>query len=297
MNHLSEEIQTIARLSDDIRIKRILSYKWIGYTKALHVLKKMEFLLIHPKVPRMPNLLLHSNTANGKTILLQRFFKRHHPKKYSTREKKRMPVVYTQAPYKPDERMFFIGLLDKLKAPYNVKEKNIVMLNQQVINVFRTAETKILIIDEIHHVLAGTLLIQRVFLNMIKFLANELQIVIIVSGTRDALAAINADKQLANRFEPVSLPLWNMNEEYLKLLSSFEALLPLRKPSNLTQEELAFKILSLSGGTIGEISQIIRNAAVEAILSKKEHIDLATLSHIDYAPPEGRQREYESPLP
>lgn len=297
MKHLSREIATIAKLDDDARIKRILSYKWIGYTKALRVLNKMEFLLIHPKIHRMPNLLLHANTANGKTILLQRFFNKYHPNKYSTGDRKKMPVVYTQAPYKPDERMFYIGLLNKLEAPYNVKERDLVRLHQQVVNILKTVETKILIIDEIHHVLAGTLLIQRVFLNMIKFLANELQIVIIVSGTRDALSAINADKQLANRFEPVSLPLWKMGEEYLRLLTSFEAILPLRKPSNLTQEDIALKILSLSGGTIGEISQIIRNAAVEAILSKKEHIDLAILSHIDYAPPEGRQREYESLLP
>lgn len=296
MSHLSKDIATIAMLDENERIKRILSYKWIGYTKALQVLKRMEFLLIHPKVPRMPATLVWAPTGNGKTILLQRFFDAHKPIITETTTEIKIPVLYAQAPYKPDERLFYAGILQALNAPHNPKEKNIVRLYQQVINVLRTVETKILIIDEIHHVLAGPLLIQRVFLNMIKFLANELQIVIIASGTRDALSAINADKQVANRFEPVSLPLWKMDEEYLRLLSSFEAILPLRKPSNLTQEELALKILSLSGGTIGEISQIIRKAAVEAVESRKEHIDLAILSRIDYVPPEGRQREYESTL-
>jgi hypothetical protein len=297
MNHLSKDIALIAKLDSNERITRILSYKWIGYTKALQVHRKMEYLLLHPKIHRMPNLLLVAPTNNGKTILLQRFFDAHKPTiTESTREIK-IPVIYTQAPYKPCERMFFTGILKSLNVPYNEREKDNIRLYQQVINILKTVETKILIIDEIHHVLAGSLLIQRVFLNMIKFLANELQIVIIASGTRNALSAINTDKQLANRFEPVTLPVWKMGEEYLRLLSSFEAILPLRKPSNLTKEELALKILSLSGGTIGEISQVVKKAAVEAVMNKKECIDLAILASIDYVPPEGRQREYESILP
>lgn len=296
MNHLNKDIAHIATLNSDERIERILSYKWIGYTRARQIHQKMEFLLIHPKIHRMPNLLLVAPTNNGKTILLQRFFDAHKPVIKGGATDIKIPVLYTQAPYKPDERMFYAGILEALNAPYNIKEKNTLRLYQQVVSILKRVEVKVLIIDEIQHVLAGPLLIQRVFLNMIKFLANELQIVIIASGTRDALSAINADKQLANRFEPVSLPLWKMDEDYLRLLSSFEAVLPLCKPSHLTQEELALKILSLSGGIIGEISQIIRKAAVEAVLSNREHINLSVLSQIDYVPQEGRQRVYESSI-
>jgi Bacterial TniB protein len=52
---------------------------------------------------------------------------------------------------------------------------------------------KMLIIDEIHHVFAGPLLKQRHFLNVIKYMGNELKIPIAAAGTHDAFNAIQID--------------------------------------------------------------------------------------------------------
>lgn len=292
MSHLNKEIGPIALSGTDERIARILSDKWIGYSKATEIIRTMEYLMIHPKTHRMPNLLLVAPTNNGKTILLQRFFDGHRPE--ITEGGMTIPVLYVQAPFKPDEKMFFINILQALNAPHQVRS-TAMQLYQQVTRILRKVGTRILIIDEIHHVLAGGHVTQRVFLNMIKYLSNDLQIVIIASGIRDALSAINTDKQLANRFEPAVLPRWTMGEDYLRLLSSFEAILPLRKPSGLTQEEKAMKILSMSGGTIGEISTILKKAAVQAILTKKEYIDIHLIS-TSHASPANRQRQYENLL-
>lgn len=60
----------------------------------------------------------------------------------------------------------------------------------------------------------------REFLNLLRFLGNELQIPIVALGTKDAYLAIRSDDQLENRFEPFILPRWEYNEEYLSLLSS-----------------------------------------------------------------------------
>jgi hypothetical protein len=52
-----------------------------------------------------------------------------------------------------------------------------------------------------------------------------------------------------------------MNDDYLRLLVSFEQTLPLEQPSGLIEPALATKILSLSGGTIGEkISTLLHRA-------------------------------------
>lgn len=295
MNHLSKGTQLIALLSDEERINRILSEKWIGYTRAKETLKKMEELLIHPKTHRMPNMLLVAPTNNGKTILLSKFFDTHKPIITEATTHLSIPVVYVQAPPKPEEKMFYINILQALNAPHRVTDK-VLQLYQQVMHVLRKVEVKILIIDEIHHILAGPYIQQRVFLNVIKCLANELQIVIVGAGIKDALSAVNTDKQLANRFEPAILPRWKMDEEYMRLLTSFEALLPLKNASNLAHESIALKILSMSEGTIGEISTILKKASVYAIRNKKECIDLQTLAKIEYVPPSNRQRQYESDL-
>ena len=96
----------------------------------------------------------------------------------------------------------------------------------EVVQLLSTVGVKMLIVDEIQHVLAGPMLKQRHFLNVIKYLGNELQIPIVAAGTHDAFNAIQTDPQLSNRFEPALLRRWTLTDEYLRLLASFEVALP-----------------------------------------------------------------------
>jgi hypothetical protein len=140
--------------------------------------------------------------------------------------------------------------------------------------------------------LAGNRSQQSGFRNAIKYLGNQLKIPIITVGTKEAFNAIQADEQLANRFEPIELPKWNMNEEYLRLLSSFERMLPLWKPSNLIENSLALKLLSISEGLIGEISAILTKATIEAIKNGSERINTKLLDSIDWVQPSKRKQRH-----
>src|SRR3546814_1244089 len=70
-----------------------------------------------------------------------------------------------------------------------------------------------LVIDELHNVLAGNSVNRREFLNLLRFLGNELRIPLVGVGTRDAYLAIRSDDQLENRFEPMMLPVWEANDD------------------------------------------------------------------------------------
>ena len=83
-----------------------------------------------------------------------------------------------------------------------------------------------LIIDELDNVLAGSSNVRRAMLNLLRFLGNELRIPIVAVGTREAYLAIRTDDQLENRFEPLPLPVWEEDGEFLALLASFVAMLP-----------------------------------------------------------------------
>ena len=50
---------------------------------------------------------------------------------------------------------------------------------------------------------------------------------IVVVGTDAAKRTLQTDSQLANRFEAIVLPKWNLDKEFLSLLASFERVLPL----------------------------------------------------------------------
>ncbi|MEO8761349.1 MAG: TniB family NTP-binding protein [Bacteroidia bacterium] len=292
MKHLHESIVHLLELSNKERIDRIRNDHWIGYSRAKHITDKLEDLLTYPKKLRMPNLLIVGDTNNGKTLLVHRFFTKHKPQITEADNKFSADVIYMQAPTKPEEKRFYNSLLDVLCIPYRANDR-VETKQRQVISLLRTIGAKMLIIDEIHHVLAGNIAAQRIFLNTIKYLSNELQIVIVCVGIIDAFNVMNSDPQLANRFEPAVLPKWHMNEEYLRLLASFEYTLPLKHQSDLTNEVLALKILSMSEGTIGEISTILKAAAVSVIKDGSESITKNTLDNLDYTSPSERKRRHE----
>jgi len=274
------------------RINHIMSERWIGYPKAIEVLQQMDYLMAHPKTYRPQSMLLVAKTGNGKSLLLHRFFDANKPLVSSETTHVKIPVLYIQAPAVPNEKAFYCNILHALNTPFHV-HSTAVQLHYQVIRVLQKVETQILIIDEIHHILAGSYLSQRAFLNLIKYISNELQLVIIGAGVREAYSAISTDGQLASRFEPVALPTWKLDGDYYRLLKSFETMFPLQEKSNLTQEDLAIKILSISGGTIGEISNVLKKAAVKAIQTGHESIDLALLNKLGYCSAATRQKQYE----
>jgi len=115
-----------------------------------------------------------------------------------------------------------------------------------------------LIIDEIHSALYGHARQQRHFLGVLKRLSNDLKLPIVAVGTRDSIRTLHTDTQLSSRFEAFGLPMWRLDTEFLRLLVSFEKLLPLASPSNLTDRELAIKIHGMCGGTIGGLSRLLK---------------------------------------
>jgi ATP-dependent Clp protease ATP-binding subunit ClpA len=106
-------------------------------------------------------------------------------------------------------------LLASLGAPMR-RQTRLVELEQVALQLLRTVKVRVLIIDELHNILSAKENVRRQFLNLIRFLGNELRIPIVGVGTREAYMAIRSDPQLENRFEPMPLPVW----EIAKLLTA-----------------------------------------------------------------------------
>jgi len=290
--HLSENAQAALELSVEERLDRIRRPRWIGYTRAKKLLDKLDDLLTHPKTHRMPNLLIVGDTNAGKTMLANRFVQLHPADKTLGGEAVIVPVLAIQAPPGPDEGRFYNAILEALATPYNPRER-VAQQQIQVLRMLKRIGIQMLIIDEVHNVLTGSVTKQRQFLNVLKYLGNDLQITLVGLGTKAALRALQADPQLANRFEPAALPPWQLDQEFQMLLASFERALPLRQPSGLADEKLARKLLALSEGSLGELSVLLTSAAVYAVRSGTERIDEKVLAAIDWVPPSERRRRAE----
>ncbi len=292
MKHLTQNTREFVENSTiEERIESCRNFKWIGYTQAQKILDKMDDCLKYPKSIRMPNILLVGDSNNGKTAILTRFHKLHPAYLDEETDKLTNPVLMVQAPPEPDEKRFYNAILEKLFAPYITSEK-IDSRYSRVKNLLLEMDTRMLIIDEIHHVLAGSPTRQRKFLNVIKHLSNDLQIPLICAGTKLAFNAIQTDQQLSNRFEPRVLPRWSNNVEFKRLLLSFERLLPLKEESKLLESSISTKILSMSDGLIGEVSTILELSSILAIESGLEKISRKVIDEIDYVPPEKRKKKF-----
>ncbi|MBS0513724.1 MAG: TniB family NTP-binding protein [Proteobacteria bacterium] len=289
-SHLLQKAAEYLARTDQERITYIRSPRWIGYPRAQKVLKQLETLLTYPASHRMPNLLIVGDTNNGKTMLVKRFCGLHKPRDNTEGEAAVVQVLYLQAPPVPDEGRFYNAILERLFAPYKPGDRSD-RKQFQAIKLLREVGLKMLIIDEIHHVLAGSMAKQKAFLNVIKYLGNELEVPIVGVGTRDAFRAIQTDPQLSNRFDHALLPRWANDDDFLRLLATFERVLPLRYPSVLIDGSLADKIYSMSEGYLGEISRLLVDAAVAAVERGQERIDKRILDTIDWVPPSERRKE------
>lgn len=290
-SHLYSTIRPFADEDNETRIRRIRTDRWITYSRAEAALTAMEDLLSFPKRTRMPNFLLVGPTNNGKTMIVEKFRRAHPPISPSSAPEGAVmvPVLKVQMPAGPDEARFFGAILEELGFPHMLSDR--VAKRQDVaVRMLRETRVSILVIDELQNLLSGSRLHQRRLLNLLRWLGNELQIPLIAAGTPEALHAIQSDDQLANRFEPLRLPPWRNGEEYQQLLSTLEALLPLRRPSHLAAPALADKILSAAEGILGEVVSIVTRAAVRAVTTGTEAITGKLIDETGFISPSQRRR-------
>ncbi len=289
--HLHPSTRPFAAEDQATRIQRIRMDRWIAYARAEAALTALEDLLTFPKRLRMPNLLLVGPTNNGKTMIVEKFRRAHLAVDAADAQDGAaiVPVVKMQMPAGPDEGRFFSAILDALGMPYAPRER-IAAKQDLAMRMLRATGARLIVIDELHNLLSGASGQQRRLLNLLRWLGNELQIPLVGVGTAEALRAIRSDDQLANRFEPFSLPLWTDDDAYQRLLITLEAVLPLRRPSGLAEPAMAGKILSASEGVLGEIIATVTRAAVLAVISGAEAITPRMIDGSGFIRPSERRR-------
>ena len=265
-----------AALSTAERVRLVRADRWIGYPRAELVLGRMADLLDHPPRDRMPCLLVQGVTGMGKTQIVRKFA-REHPPSYDRRTSTTsQPVVCFQMPPHPDEKAFWTELLAAVSAPTR-SLTTVVELQRAARDMLVMVGARMLVIDEVHSLLACSYRAQRILLNTLKFLATDLRIPLVCVGTADARRALVTDQQLADRFEAIELPRWVDDTSFHRLLASYAASFPLRQRSDLTAAALRHRILDLTQGVLVRIARLLETLAADAIRSGRERIEAADL--------------------
>lgn len=286
---LSTRALELLDATDEERLAHIDKPVFIPYKHASDIMAEMEDLLEHPKTNRMPNMLIVGRSNNGKTEILKEFLKRHPAEDRREFDTVYAPVVYIQSPPGPTEHIFLNKLLMMLGVTVKQNDASDRKL-MQLLEILPRIQTKVLMVDELNALLAGSVTKQRFFLNMLKYLSNELQICIVAAGTAEAEHAVRSDAQIQSRFPLRALPRWQDGGDFRKLLYSFEYVLPLKHPSETYKGEISNKLYGLSEGVIGEVAKILRSAAKYAIKTKEDRITLDVIADCPYVSRKGDSR-------
>ena len=157
-------------------------------------------------------------------------------------------------------------------------------LETQALRLLQEIAPRMLVIDEVQNLIAGTYREQRRMLNLLRFLGNELRIPLICLGSHEARDAIRGDAHLNSRFEPYGLAPWRPDADFHGLIGGLLYSLPLRLPSELTDSALK-RLVEANGGITDAIFKMIRGLATDAILNGTERITpAAILDHRVAAP-------------
>lgn len=268
--HLTANAAALLPETNSGRIRAIRSRRWVLYPRAKQALDRLETLLEIPRGSRMPSVAIYGDSGIGKTMIMQQFRDQNPPCFNSKGGVLKTPVLAMEMVSRPGERRFYGELLTLLGAP-QAPRADIAQMEQAVLRIMKAIGVQVLVIDEVHNILAGTYSEQRIVLNTLRFLSNRLQISLVCFGVNEAREAIGGDVQLARRFEQFTLNRWAANEDFEALVISILRNTPLRRPSVLTPKSLR-RILQITDGITANIFQMINSLAINAIENGTECI-------------------------
>lgn len=278
--HLDPKALQVIDMEGPERIVLRWSNLWIGYPAIKDIFDRMDIMLMTPPSPRPRNLLLMGESNMGKTTMLRRWAERKNREAADVESRSdpdalgewaHIPVVCIETPPKGDEARLYENILDELGFPLPASYSTSTKL-RTVVKLIKANRVGIIILDEFHNALAGHFKQLLLFNIIIKNLTNETGIPLVVAGTDMIDQVLHKDDQLHRRFFRMTLERWPYDEDWRKLLRSFQMLIPLRNPSCLDDEGIARTLHEVSSGRIGDLSDILQEAALRAVVSGKERI-------------------------
>ena len=251
--------------------------RWVRYPVGDGGLRRLQELLATPARVRMPCMLIYGVSGAGKTMLLEKF-QRDHAQTCEERSGRRT-IVAAELPPVPLLRSLYAEIIRSLNAGI-LPTMRLHELETRAIGMLQHAAPRMLLIDEIQHLLSCGLRDQRAALNAIKFLANKLRISIVAAGTHEALHVMRADPQIASRFEQLELPVWTESQELRRFIAGYLALLPIKRSPAAIDKKFVEYLLELSEGVTGRIIEVLRRAALQGIADKTQRVGIIQLQAV-----------------
>ena len=291
--HLDPNTRGLLELPLDERANRMLIDRFITHERLKPIMDHIEFLFSSPRKSRANGLVVSGKPGSGKTMIAHAVKRRHPPLPPEGGQAACLPVVFISMTGAREAKTLYNRMLAELGVPdasrYVGGDRE-----RMVLKLCRAANLRLLVVDEIQDILTSTPRQQRIALDTIKYLMNELSLPILVLGTSQAPEAMQVDEHLNARFQYSELPVWKRDEYLVSFLEALERVLPLRKPSNLSSLPIMSELLKRSDGILDVMVRLVTFAAAHAVESGDEMITVTNLERAWKTPPLAAIRKAES---
>ncbi len=276
--HLPQDMRPVAALDAEARVAHIRAERWVQHAAADRVLGYLQEAFTQPRRERMENILLIGESGMGKTMLIRKFERQTTPGFDDGAGVQQLPVIVMLMPPQPTEAAFFTQLLKAMNAPSASHFTRGFPAREAALRLLRQLGTRVVVIDELNSVLSGTPRQQRVFLQLLRFLSNELRLAFVGVGVPEARHALLSDSQLRSRFTDVELPPWALGDDLKDFVTRLTWSLPLRKPSPVDSPKLRRLLVDRTGGITLGLCKVLERAAIKAIQDGTERISLESFA-------------------
>jgi DNA transposition AAA+ family ATPase len=211
-------------------------------------------------------------SRTGKTIACDAYRLNNKPQQIAGKPPT-VPVIYLQVPQECGAKELFGAIINYLK--YKVtRERRIAEMRDQTINVIKGCQVEMLIIDEADRLKPKTFA-------EVRDIFDNLQIAVILVGTDRLDTVIKRDEQVYNRFRACYRFGKLSGEDFERTVKIWEKqVLMLPTPSNLTGKTMLKTLGEATGGYIGLMDMILREAAIRSLNKGLSKIDLKTLKEV-----------------
>ena len=196
--------------------------------------------------------------------------------------------LYVETPHQASVGDFLTEVLDVLGDGL-YKRGTVAERLRRVLGFLKKTETQILFVDEAQHIEAGGPRQTDLFLNLLKTLSNRSRLPIILAGSEDLYELIRTNKMLYNRFPPVALPAWRLDDDFTTLVTKVLQTLPIQHRGPLPRAVL-HQLFQMSDGALGTLVQLMECAAIAAIRAGHERLDLDALQAVAHRFPAWRDK-------
>lgn len=255
---------------DEKYLKQLVSSIIVPHSAFSHGVKRIKQGLDNVGLGSPYIISMIGDSRSGKTSLLTHVAKQHPRTRTETGAK--VPILYVRTPARPTEKAMALMLLRALGDPLRHARLAEYELTEKALGLMKSCQTRAIFVDEIQHFTQrwGQAVVNEAA-DWLKNLAEEANVLLVLTGTLESIAMFNHNKQLRNRtYGHIKIPKFDWYDakskaEFCGILKCFKNSMREFSMPEIDQENLAFRFWIASEGLIGLLVKILNQATWDLI--------------------------------